>query len=117
MLVVPSRGQGAPAERLRQPPELEVRDIGDLTQDQFRGIFRFNYSGDAFIVLRTKVQVSFAVLRVPTDLRAARLRVAIVCHISGVVIFLDTHLYCCIQQFDLVLHFAWVLGHTDVPLW
>jgi len=40
-----------------QPPELEIRDIGDLTMEQFRGIFRLTYSGDAYIVLRTKVQV------------------------------------------------------------
>ena len=40
-----------------QPPELEIRDIGDLTVDQFRGIFRMTYSGDAHIVLKTKVQV------------------------------------------------------------
>jgi distribution and morphology protein 34 len=36
---------------------LEIRDIGDLTVDQFRGIFRLTYSGDAHIVLKTKVQV------------------------------------------------------------
>lgn len=41
----------------RQPPELEIRDIGDLTMDHFRGIFRFTYAGDAHIVLKTKVQV------------------------------------------------------------
>ncbi|KAH9970803.1 hypothetical protein BJV74DRAFT_866459 [Russula compacta] len=41
-----------------QPPELEVRDIGDLTMEQFRGIFRLTYSGDAHIVLRTKVQAN-----------------------------------------------------------
>lgn len=40
-----------------QPPELEIRDIGDLTVNQFRGIFRLSYAGDAHIVLRTKVQV------------------------------------------------------------
>jgi distribution and morphology protein 34 len=40
-----------------QPPELEIRDIGDLTLGQFRGIFRLTYSGDAHIVLKTKVQV------------------------------------------------------------
>ena len=40
-----------------QPPELEVRDVGELTMDQFRGIFRLTYDGDAHIVLRTKVQV------------------------------------------------------------
>lgn len=43
---------------LLQPPELEIRDIGDLTLDQFRGIFRLTYSGDAHIVLRTKVQAN-----------------------------------------------------------
>ena len=40
-----------------QPPELEIRDIGDLTVDQFRGIFRMTYAGDAHLVLKTKVQV------------------------------------------------------------
>jgi distribution and morphology protein 34 len=40
-----------------EPPELEIRDIGDLTMDQFRGIFRLTYTGDAHIVLKTKVQV------------------------------------------------------------
>ena len=44
---------------VRQPPELEIRDIGDLTMEQFRGIFKLSYSGDAYIVLRTKVQVRF----------------------------------------------------------
>ncbi|KAF5320942.1 hypothetical protein D9619_000533 [Psilocybe cf. subviscida] len=41
-----------------QPPELEIRDIGDLTVDQFRGIFRMTYSGDAHLVLKTKVQAN-----------------------------------------------------------
>ncbi|THH17756.1 hypothetical protein EW146_g3123 [Bondarzewia mesenterica] len=41
-----------------QPPELEIRDIGDLTTDQFRGIFRLTYAGDAHLVLRTKVQAN-----------------------------------------------------------
>ena len=40
-----------------EAPELEIRDIGDLTVDQFRGIFRLSYAGDAHIVLKTKVQV------------------------------------------------------------
>jgi hypothetical protein len=42
---------------LGQPPELEILDIGDLALDRFRGIFRLTYSGDAYIVLQTKVQV------------------------------------------------------------
>ncbi|KAL1754755.1 hypothetical protein FB107DRAFT_215099 [Schizophyllum commune] len=41
-----------------QPPELEVKDIGELTTDQFRGIFRLTYAGDAHIVLKTKVQAN-----------------------------------------------------------
>ncbi|KAH7887369.1 hypothetical protein F5I97DRAFT_1805570 [Phlebopus sp. FC_14] len=41
-----------------QPPELEIRDIGALTTDQFRGIFRLTYAGDAHIVLKTKVQAN-----------------------------------------------------------
>ena len=46
----------------RQPPELEIRDVGELTMDQFRGIFRLTYDGDAHIVLRTKVQVRIRAL-------------------------------------------------------
>ncbi|KIM91264.1 hypothetical protein PILCRDRAFT_811785 [Piloderma croceum F 1598] len=41
-----------------EPPELEIRDIGDLTVDQFRGIFRLTYAGDAHLVLKTKVQAN-----------------------------------------------------------
>ncbi|KAF8638548.1 hypothetical protein AX17_002091 [Amanita inopinata Kibby_2008] len=41
-----------------QPPELEIRDIGDLAEDHFRGIFRLTYSGDAHLVLKTKVQAN-----------------------------------------------------------
>ncbi|PVG03597.1 hypothetical protein CPB86DRAFT_669582, partial [Serendipita vermifera] len=41
-----------------QPPDLEIKDIGELTKDQFRGIFKLTYDGDAFIVLRTKVQAN-----------------------------------------------------------
>ncbi|KAH7102937.1 mitochondrial distribution and morphology protein 34 [Auriculariales sp. MPI-PUGE-AT-0066] len=41
-----------------QPPELEIRDIGEITMDQFRGIFRLSYNGDAYLVLRTKVQAN-----------------------------------------------------------
>ncbi|KAF8165611.1 hypothetical protein B0H34DRAFT_647366 [Crassisporium funariophilum] len=41
-----------------QPPELEIRDIGDLTVDQFRGIFRMTYAGDAHLILKTKVQAN-----------------------------------------------------------
>jgi distribution and morphology protein 34 len=40
------------------PPELEMLEIGELGDDKFRGVFKLKYSGDAFIVLQTKVQVS-----------------------------------------------------------
>lgn len=39
------------------PPELEILEIGDLAEDRFRGIFKMRYSGDAFLTLRTRVQV------------------------------------------------------------
>ena len=45
-----------PTHRVK-PPELEIRDIGDLAVDHFRGIFRLTYAGDAHLVLKTKVQV------------------------------------------------------------
>ena len=32
-------------------------EIGELGDDKFRGVFKLKYSGDAFIVLQTKVQV------------------------------------------------------------
>lgn len=38
-------------------PDLEILEIGDLAEDRFRGIFRMSYEGDAFLTLRTKVQV------------------------------------------------------------
>lgn len=33
--------------------------------DQFRGIFRLTYAGDAYIVLRTKVQVRLSYSMMP----------------------------------------------------
>ncbi|KAI0464284.1 ERMES complex subunit [Komagataella kurtzmanii] len=40
------------------PPDFEILEIGDLSSDSFRGIFKFNYDGDASITLRTKVQAN-----------------------------------------------------------
>lgn len=56
--VIADRIEVVELEMGTQPPELEIRDIGDLTLNQFRGIFRLTYSGDAHIVLRTKVQAN-----------------------------------------------------------
>lgn len=42
------------------PPELEILEIGDLAEDRFRGIFKMCYSGDAFLTLKTRVQVRYA---------------------------------------------------------
>jgi mitochondrial distribution and morphology protein 34 len=60
------------------PPDLEILEIGDLAEDRFRGIFKMCYSGDAFLTLRTRVQVR-AVLPTtsqpthhPEDLLSAR---------------------------------------------
>lgn len=44
------------------PPELEILEIGDLAEDRFRGIFKMCYSGDAFLTLKTRVQVRNAFL-------------------------------------------------------
>ena len=43
------------------PPELEILEIGDLAEDRFRGIFKMCYSGDAFLTLKTRVQVRAAI--------------------------------------------------------
>ncbi|KAF2264221.1 mitochondrial distribution and morphology protein 34 [Lojkania enalia] len=40
------------------PPELEILEIGDLAEDRFRGIFKMQYAGDAFLTLKTKVQAN-----------------------------------------------------------
>lgn len=40
------------------PPELEILEIGDLAEDRFRGIFKMQYSGDAFLTLKTRVQAN-----------------------------------------------------------
>src|SRR5277367_857867 len=41
------------------PPDLEILEIGDLAEDRFRGIFRMCYAGDAYLTLKTRVQVRF----------------------------------------------------------
>lgn len=41
-----------------QAPDFEILEIGDLGPDRFRGIFKFNYQGDASITLNTKVQAN-----------------------------------------------------------
>jgi distribution and morphology protein 34 len=41
------------------PPDLEILEIGDLAEDRFRGIFKMCYSGDAFLTLKTRVQVCY----------------------------------------------------------
>ncbi|QIW94750.1 hypothetical protein AMS68_000268 [Peltaster fructicola] len=40
------------------PPKLEILEIGDLAEDRFRGIFKMSYTGDAYLTLKTKVQVN-----------------------------------------------------------
>lgn len=39
------------------PPDLEILEIGDLAEDRFRGIFKMCYTGDAYLTLKTRVQV------------------------------------------------------------
>ena len=40
------------------PPQLEILEVGDLAVDRFRGIFKMQYSGDAFLTLKTRVQAN-----------------------------------------------------------
>lgn len=42
----------------RVPPELEILEIGDLSRERFRGIFRFVYAGDAHLEFSTGVQAN-----------------------------------------------------------
>lgn len=53
------------------PPDLEILEIGDLAEDRFRGIFKMCYSGDAFLTLKTRVQVGWRIplLSLLLDLR------------------------------------------------
>ena len=39
-------------------PNLEILEITDLSTEKFRGIFKMSYSGDADLILQTKVQVN-----------------------------------------------------------
>jgi mitochondrial distribution and morphology protein 34 len=41
-----------------KPPELEILEIGELTQERFKGIFKLVYQGDASVVVQTKVQAN-----------------------------------------------------------
>jgi distribution and morphology protein 34 len=54
------------------PPELEILEIGDLAEDRFRGIFKMCYSGDAFLTLKTRVQVSRSPSTSPSGLFPSR---------------------------------------------
>ncbi|KAF9157219.1 ERMES complex subunit [Mortierella sp. AD011] len=40
------------------PPELEMLEMGELSMERFRGIFKLTYNGDAHVVLQTKVQAN-----------------------------------------------------------
>lgn len=40
------------------PPDFEILEIGDLGMDRFRGIFKFDYFGDASVKVTTKVSAS-----------------------------------------------------------
>ncbi|KAI8080843.1 uncharacterized protein B0P05DRAFT_539833 [Gilbertella persicaria] len=39
-------------------PDLEILEIGELSTDTFRGIFKLTYCGDAYIVIQTRVQAN-----------------------------------------------------------
>lgn len=56
------------------PPDLEILEIGDLAEDRFRGIFKMCYSGDAYLTLKTRVQVGaiFPVINPPPQRESYR---------------------------------------------
>jgi len=39
-------------------PDLEVMEIGDLSEEKFKGIFKITYQGDAYLVIQTIVQIN-----------------------------------------------------------
>ncbi|BFZ56936.1 NADH dehydrogenase 1 alpha subcomplex subunit 13 ndufa13/GRIM19 [Savitreella phatthalungensis] len=39
-------------------PELELVELGEIGEEEFRGTFRLKYAGDAHLVIRTKVQAN-----------------------------------------------------------
>lgn len=41
-----------------QAPQLDILEIGELSEERFRGIFKLCYNGDARVVLQTKVQAN-----------------------------------------------------------
>jgi hypothetical protein len=63
------------------PPDLEILEIGDIADDRFRGIFKMCYSGDAFLTLKTRVQVCAPFLEYfyPKPLYAERYRRPVRC--------------------------------------
>lgn len=40
------------------PPTLDILEIGELSEERFRGIFKLTYGGDAHVLLHTKVQAN-----------------------------------------------------------
>ncbi|KXS18182.1 hypothetical protein M427DRAFT_132944 [Gonapodya prolifera JEL478] len=59
-----------------KPPELEMLEIGELTDEKFRGIFKLTYNGDAYLILQTQVQANPLQPPKPTHPRTLRPRTA-----------------------------------------
>ncbi|ORY79926.1 hypothetical protein BCR37DRAFT_381346 [Protomyces lactucae-debilis] len=51
-----------------KPPVLELIELCDLEADEFKGVFRMRYSGDAHIIMQTKVQANPLLNRPTTEL-------------------------------------------------
>lgn len=47
---------------------MELVELGDLAEDEFQGVFRLKYAGDAHLVLQTKVQANPLLNRPTTEL-------------------------------------------------
>lgn len=53
-------------------PDLTILEIGDLAKEKFRGILKLTYEGDAYIVLRTQVQVNPVQIKSEISIQARR---------------------------------------------
>ncbi|KAL2917793.1 ERMES complex subunit [Polyrhizophydium stewartii] len=54
----PSGAATYTAPQAIRPPDLEILEISELSEDRFKGIFKLVYTGDAFIIIKTRVQAN-----------------------------------------------------------
>lgn len=72
-----------------QPPQLDILEIGELTEERFRGIFKFTYTGDAHVVLQTRVQANPLSLETDDDKLCGWMRSAMVAADAPLIVPLE----------------------------